>query len=611
MKKILIIAIFTFISLAVFSFEAKAQIAIANDPTILSVGARPLGMGKAFAALANDPSAIFLNPAGLANISTWQLSSMSSKYINEFDYVQVSMVIPTRFGNFGLGYGGTGYSFQAPSPEVVVIGGEEKYFPSPTDEVSASWGDSALLLSYSRKYWENLSLGGNLKIYSQNLSGSNFSTITAQGLDLDLGLFYRQSPQLQLAAVLYNILPSSLGGKVSWSNGIDESLPSSAKLGLSYQLVGPQGALQWEEQEAVFSFDYESFLTRSKTNSHLGLEWTPISFLTLRLGSDNGDTTYGIGISYNQFRFDYAYHTYFNQSWASTNYFSFSYGVGKLPPPKPKEYLSLTSPDQNIISYDEKITLRGKILDEEVAKITATGNPEVLITKDNLFLIDCPLRLGNNIITIEAFDEEGKLLKAITWQGLRLLTFRDLPDGYWAKLPIEVLATLNIITGYPDGTFRPEGNITRAEMCTLLMKTKDQRLKTKDLKAEFKDVSEKHWAASYIAQAVAEGVMKGYPNGTFRPNGNITRAEGVAVIARYDELKVGLTRLLEAPYPDLPGRHWAALEVTAAKEAGFLKYLEGKNFEPNKNLTRAEVAEILYRTGKIKQILLDHNISLP
>ena len=94
------------------------------------------------------------------------------------------------------------------------------------------------------------------------------------------------------------------------------------------------------------------------------------------------------------------------------------------------------------------------------------------------------------------------------------------------------------------------------------------------------------------------GFMTGYPNKTFKPNKAINRAEGVVTIARF--AKVDLTQpVLESPFPDLPGRHWAIKEINSAKSAGMLKYLAGKPFEPAKNLTRGEVAEILSHAGPV------------
>lgn len=456
---------------------AGAQTRIANDPTKISVGARPLGMGKTFTGIADDPSAIFLNPAGLGGIDNVEITSMSGKFINEVDYVQLAGVIPTKFGKIGFGYGGSGLAFSAPSPEVIIIGGEEKVIPSTSGTLNYQWDDRALLFSYGNgltlPIFNDLQLGGTLKLFSQNLAGSNISTVTASGLNLDIGALAQPRPELKIGAVVQNVL----GNGMKWSNGVEEALPMLGKLGLSYRLLA--------DRSLTLGFDYETPLARSNAAgiSHLGAEWSPLDVVTLRLGYDGSDPTYGLGFSYDGWRFDYAYHAYNDLASSATNYFSLSLGLFKEKP---------------------------KATEEAAAIIIPSQAPPM---------------------------------------------FSDVPDGYWAKTAIETLAKKGVIAGYPDATFKPEGIVSRGELAKILRE---------------------------------KGVTK--------PDQPAKRADGVVMITRAGNLKVSQTRLLEAPYPDLPGRHWAAKEVTAAKEAGLLNYLEGKNFEPDKPLTRAEVAEILYRT---------------
>ncbi|MFA5114113.1 MAG: S-layer homology domain-containing protein [Candidatus Margulisiibacteriota bacterium] len=656
------------LALCLLANLALAQVRIANDPTRLGVGARPLGMGKVFTAFADDPSAIFLNPAGLSLVEKWELSSMSGKFANEMDYAQLSTVIPSRFGNFGVAYTGGGLSFTAPSPEVIVIGGEEKYFPSPSGTVSYQWNNAALLFSYGKQcqfpQWNisDLKLGTSLKLYSQNLAGSGINPLTASGFDLDIGALYQPTRQLTTALVLQNIVPTALGGGVKWSSGVQESLPALARLGLKYGLLGENGQISWRGQELALGLDYEFYPTHGSNPAatRLGLEWSPQEILAVRLGSESGDLTYGVGLSFDEFRFDYAYHAYYGLASAATNYFSLSYGVGKPKPPVVKTYLKIITPESGSILYGEKIDLRGLVTDRAVARIvipglaapkrqfvTYQGAPEVNlmlgtnpisvkvyekngrllkvidriagtveagipINEDNYFDAELSLKLGANSLSVEALDAAGNNLKTIGWRAVRLVSFSDVGAGYWAKLPIEALATLNIISGYPGGLFKPEGDITRAELCSLLVKAKPEILNTKsETNPKFKDLNSKHWAAKYIALAVNAGLAKGYPGNLFKPNGKISRAEGVTIIARFADLSIAGGKLIEAPYPDLPGRHWSVLDVMAAKEGGILNYLSGQNFEPNRNLTRAEVAEMLYRTKPVKQTLLNNDISLP
>jgi hypothetical protein len=159
-----------------------------------------------------------------------------------------------------------------------------------------------------------------------------------------------------------------------------------------------------------------------------------------------------------------------------------------------------------------------------------------------------------------------------------------------------------VISGYPDGAFKPEGGITRAELCSVLLRIKNYPAEKKA--TAFKDVPRSHWASGFIAKAVEEGLVKGYPNKTFKPNGQITRVEGISVMAKF--LGLAAPKSLESPFADLPGRHWAVKNVISAKEAGLLQYI-GQLLDPNKKLARAEVVEILSKSEllapKLKEML--------
>ena len=150
---------------------------------------------------------------------------------------------------------------------------------------------------------------------------------------------------------------------------------------------------------------------------------------------------------------------------------------------------------------------------------------------------------------------------------LELIRFNDLPETHWAYNQISLLATQGIVKGYPDKTFRPEGKISRAELTALLIKTSDAKLEAG--RPIFKDVSAKHWAYNQIYTAAKTNLVNGYPGYSFKPKKNINRAEGLVMISRYSDIQP-------------------------------IKYV--KTF-PNKDLTRAEVVEMLFKTPKIQSIL--------
>ena len=112
-------------------------------------------------------------------------------------------------------------------------------------------------------------------------------------------------------------------------------------------------------------------------------------------------------------------------------------------------------------------------------------------------------------------------------------SFTDVNSKLWCNNSIAYLEKYNIISGYNDGTFRPEEQITRAEFVTMCMRFYDmfEDITVSD-KNIFNDVPKSHWASCYIYNAIAMKWIEGYADGTFKPDSNITRAEVVAIVNR-------------------------------------------------------------------------------
>ena len=112
-----------------------------------------------------------------------------------------------------------------------------------------------------------------------------------------------------------------------------------------------------------------------------------------------------------------------------------------------------------------------------------------------------PLSLGKNVFDVQAIGNDGKVAAQSRIRILRMASFKDLPNDYWAKDSIENLATLKMIGGYPDGNFKPEKNISRAELTALLIKSKSSAT-PEGTDTKFKDVNKKNWASYYISESV-------------------------------------------------------------------------------------------------------------
>src|SRR5690606_25848877 len=110
--------------------------------------------------------------------------------------------------------------------------------------------------------------------------------------------------------------------------------------------------------------------------------------------------------------------------------------------------------------------------------------------------------------------------------------FPDVPATHWAFDFIAQVAGENLVTGYPDGYFRPDQPITRAELTTLVLRMRNIPLQSFIGQNVFDDLSSDHWAQDYIGTASALGLVLGYEDGAFAPNRSIQRDEAVVLFSR-------------------------------------------------------------------------------
>ncbi len=596
-----------------------------------------MGMGRSFVALLDDVNSIYINPAGLASIGRWQVSSMQGKLIEEFNYFTIGGVYPIpKYGNFGLGIlsstvGGAPPTKVAPDsdPSDLVY----TIDPSLTD---INYYNNAFLLTYASKFdrvlsipqlkfiadpvqsraaWlKDVNFGANFKIFNVGLSGGGLTQSTGTGTEIDFGIQGNtQYNWLSYGAVMQDLLPASWGGKLVFPNNWEESYPATFKAGLAANILGEEKSLRSfmkQKVKVLLDGSLEPMRPAVPTLFKLGTEWQPIDPLYIRLGFDQAmvgsklanNLTAGVGVDFVGFRFDYGYHQFEGAPGIANHFFSLTYGV--FPPAvEKKEYITIIKPIDNLITYETNVTVMGKMHpDVGSAKVNKSW---IKISPVGSFEVYSPLEIGKNTLWVMAYDKRGLILESKRRRVLRLISYPDVLPNYWVYDQVNHIGTLGIIKGYPDGKFKPEGNITRAELATLLVRTK---MGTQAAIAEtrpvmlFKDVPVKHWAYTFITKASKAEIVKGYPDGTFKPSDNITRAEGLAMIARFG----GVTEEVYANiFRDVDATHWAAKIIAGAFKEGMLLFLRGKPFEPNKKLTRAEAVEILYRSRPVKKLTAD------
>ena len=149
------------------------------------------------------------------------------------------------------------------------------------------------------------------------------------------------------------------------------------------------------------------------------------------------------------------------------------------------------------------------------------------------------------------------------------------------------------IVGYEDGSVQPEGDITRAEVATIFFRllTDESRNEYWSQTNPYSDVSADDWFNNAVSTLTNAGVLDGYEDGTFKPNGNITRAEFATITARFFEATYDGENL----FPDIEG-HWAQDYINEAANAGIVDGYEDGTFRPQQYITRAEAVTMVNRT---------------
>jgi hypothetical protein len=289
-----------------------------------------------------------------------------------------------------------------------------------------------------------------------------------------------------------------------------------------------------------------------------------------------------------------------------------TYGIErkKLPsyvPPEPVNYLEITEPSKKVTSFDQYVIIKGKILEPKSVKDVKIGELTANKYVDNTFMAVVKLKtVGLNLIEVRAIGNTGRILEKKIVSVSRLVAYSDVGKFHPLRERLGALGVLGYVSGFRDGSFRPDGNITRAQLCKLLVSIKTTKEARAPSRTIFKDVPKNHWAAGYIAEALRQGIAKGYPDGKFKPGNGITRAQAVAMLVRFAELKEP-EYVYEKPFPDVKLRDWAVKPIFIARKQGLLDYYKGKDFEPKKKITRGEVVEILSRidfvSEEIKELL--------
>ena len=283
MKKVALILLSVCLVLSpVFALgQSGTDIAVLNA----GVGARPLAMGGAFTAVADNADAPYWNPAGLGFISSQEITSSQTRLSTDADHYYLSYVTPVLGGTIGLSWIQVGLGNIAQTSSEVDIHNE-------VQNISLfSYFSSAYLLSYGKKLNDHIAFGLTAKYLSSEMFGISGGS----------GWGYSLTPGIMLRLAKY---PVTIGFKIDelvntqqWGTGTVENVPSKARLGLSW--------LPWSESRVAVDI---SQMIKSGYSPEIatGFEWAE-GGLAYRAGYNSNGLTAGVGFTVGHARLDYAF----------------------------------------------------------------------------------------------------------------------------------------------------------------------------------------------------------------------------------------------------------------------------------------------------------------
>ena len=263
-----------------------------DNMSILGYGARALSLGKAFTALANDPTAVYWNPAGLEDIYQQQATFFHVSLWEGTSFDFLGYALPTLdWGSFGFGIGriGIGDIPQTNSGEQVLG--------------TFSSAEYQVYMGYARKFPYNITGGATIRMVRRSWSGlQDESDLNDTGFGVDLGMLYKPvwigSPWFQdwaFGLKINNFIEPQLKEGVQ-----SDDLPLTIKLGLMKKIRFAGG----EFFMVLMDFDYSE---KRALKVHIGSEYRVMDYGELRIGYTDGGLSFGAGVAYKMFRFDYSY----------------------------------------------------------------------------------------------------------------------------------------------------------------------------------------------------------------------------------------------------------------------------------------------------------------
>ncbi len=179
--------------------------------------------------------------------------------------------------------------------------------------------------------------------------------------------------------------------------------------------------------------------------------------------------------------------------------------------------------------------------------------------------------------------------------------FSDVPEAHKNFAAIQALKDANLISGYKDGTFKPDQPVNRAESAAIILKAAGITATKTTEKIPFTDVPEDAWFFPTIQKGVNMGKLKGYEDKTFRPANPVTLPEAVTLALAFFQVSTKNIEVDHVIYDGLDTKEWYSKPLQYAKNQNLILPDEKGHVDPAKSLTRGELAEIIYRMRTVQQ----------
>ena len=510
---------------------------IGFNPFKPEAGSRPLGMGSAFAGLADDVNTLLYNPGGMA----W--AKGISLTLKDFENITAVQAYPTGYGSsLGLAVATTKLS------NVPISGGTAD---STTSLLLLSYGTKLNFLPalYRHEAFQRVGVGVNFKgLLGQTLRRTGQTDRSATGWEMDLGLLWKPEDWWSAGVTLQNLLP----WKIVWDAGTPEAVPDAQKIAASAKVIGDIGCPIFMEGRELNVAGELDFSSSSPTLIKLGGEWLIDKTYSFRVGI-NQQITLGFGYRAETWGIDVVNYRepvrdeaitafsvlYFPREWIVVEKLEVDKPTVILE--KPFEQISL---EDNIVTYNESLDVFGRVKPGVAVYINGL---RAATADDNTFKTVVPLMPEKNLILVEVrYEGEKKTWKYKVLRKMKVQVAEEkevkkqIAETISAqekeklkkqeqeiarrKDKVEELVTMGVLEVTPEAEFKLNASITRGELATWLAKAIVLRMPevNKDL---FTDVKRGDPLAPYIKVVVDFDLIPPYPDGTFRPNDPVSKDE--------------------------------------------------------------------------------------